>query len=65
MSGGVAYVYDEDAPLPPVATHPMVSMDKVHLTADQHTHDQSDWHDATATSSTSNVCFKTTTADRQ
>ncbi|MFM9900136.1 MAG: glutamate synthase-related protein [Polaromonas sp.] len=46
MSGGVAYVYDEDGKFATRCNTSMVSMDKVHLTADQHTHDQSDWHDA-------------------
>ena len=46
MSGGVAYVYDEDGKFATRCNTSMVSMDKVHLTADQHTHDLSDWHDA-------------------
>ena len=46
MSGGVAYVYDEDGKFSTRCNTAMVSMDKVHLTADQRTHDQSDWHDA-------------------
>jgi glutamate synthase (ferredoxin) len=46
MSGGVAYVYDEDGKFATRCNTSMVSMDKVHLTADQHTHDVSDWHDA-------------------
>ena len=46
MSGGVAYVYDEDGKFATRCNTAMVSMDKVHLTADQRTHDQSDWHDA-------------------
>ena len=46
MSGGVAYVYDEDGKFATRCNTSMVSLDKVHLTADQHTHDQSDWHDA-------------------
>ncbi|MBC7548013.1 MAG: glutamate synthase subunit alpha [Polaromonas sp.] len=45
MSGGVAYVYDEDGKFATRCNTSMVSMDKVHLTADQHTHDISDWHD--------------------
>ena len=46
MSGGVAYVYDEDGKFATRCNTAMVSMDKVHLTADPRTHDQSDWHDA-------------------
>jgi len=46
MSGGVAYVYDEDGKFATRCNTSMVSMDKVVTTAEQHTHDQSDWHDA-------------------
>jgi len=44
MSGGVAYVYDEDGKFATRCNTAMVSMDKVVTTAEQHTHDQSDWH---------------------
>ncbi len=44
MSGGVAYVYDEDGLFATRCNTSMVSMDKVVTTAEQHTHDQSDWH---------------------
>ncbi|MDQ3058091.1 MAG: glutamate synthase-related protein [Pseudomonadota bacterium] len=44
MSGGVAYVYDEDGQFATRCNTAMVSMDKVVTTAEQHTHDQSDWH---------------------
>ena len=44
MSGGVAYVYDEDGLFATRCNTSMVSMDKVVLTAEQHTHDASDWH---------------------
>ncbi|WP_426145624.1 glutamate synthase-related protein [Polaromonas sp. DSR2-3-2] len=44
MSGGVAYVYDEDGLFATRCNTAMVSMDKVVLTAEQHTHDHSDWH---------------------
>ena len=44
MSGGVAYVYDEDGKFATRCNTTMVSMDKVVTTAEQHTHDQSDWH---------------------
>ncbi|MDB5843806.1 MAG: glutamate synthase large subunit [Polaromonas sp.] len=44
MSGGVAYVYDEDGLFATRCNTSMVSMDKVVLTAEQHTHDHSDWH---------------------
>jgi glutamate synthase (ferredoxin) len=44
MSGGVAYVYDEDGKFATRCNTSMVSMDKVVTTAEQHTHDQSDWH---------------------
>ena len=44
MSGGVAYVYDEDGKFSTRCNTSMVSMDKVVTTAEQHTHDQSDWH---------------------
>ena len=46
MSGGVAYVYDEDGKFATRCNTAMVSMDKVVTTSEQHTHDQSDWHDA-------------------
>ncbi len=44
MSGGVAYVYDEDGQFATRCNTSMVSMDKVVTTAEQHTHDKSDWH---------------------
>ncbi len=44
MSGGVAYVYDEDGQFATRCNTSMVSMDKVVSTAEQHTHDVSDWH---------------------
>ena len=44
MSGGVAYVYDEDGLFATRCNTSMVSMDKVVLTAEQRTHDVSDWH---------------------
>ncbi|WP_309678514.1 glutamate synthase-related protein [Polaromonas sp.] len=44
MSGGVAYVYDEDGQFASRCNTAMVSMDKVISTADQHSHDKSDWH---------------------
>ncbi len=44
MSGGVAYVYDEDGKFATRCNTAMVSMDKVVLTAEQHTHDKADWH---------------------
>ena len=44
MSGGVAYVYDEDGKFASRCNTSMVSMDKVVTTADQHTHDRTDWH---------------------
>jgi glutamate synthase (ferredoxin) len=44
MSGGVAYVYDEDGKFASRCNTAMVSMDKVVTTAEQHTHDKSDWH---------------------
>ncbi len=44
MSGGVAYVYDEDGKFASRCNTAMVSMDKVVTTAEQHTHDNSDWH---------------------
>ena len=44
MSGGVAYVYDEDGKFATRCNTTMVSMDKVVTTAEQHTHDKSDWH---------------------
>ena len=44
MSGGVAYVYDEDGLFGTRCNMAMVSMDRVVTTAEQHTHDQSDWH---------------------
>ncbi|MEP6588332.1 MAG: glutamate synthase-related protein, partial [Polaromonas sp.] len=44
MSGGVAYVYDEDGQFASRCNTSMVSMDKVVTTAEQHSHDQSDWH---------------------
>ena len=46
MSGGVAYVYDEDGKFATRCNTSMVSMDKVVTTSEQHTHDKSDWHDA-------------------
>ena len=44
MSGGVAYVYDEDSQFATRCNTAMVSMDKVVLTSEQHTHDKADWH---------------------
>ena len=44
MSGGVAYVYDEDGKFATRCNTSMVSMDRVVTSAEQHTHDQSDWH---------------------
>ncbi len=44
MSGGVAYVYDEDGKFATRCNTSMVSMDRVVSTAEQHTHDKSDWH---------------------
>jgi len=44
MSGGVAYVYDEDGLFATRCNTSMVSMDKVVTTAEQHSHDASDWH---------------------
>ena len=44
MSGGVAYVYDEDGHFASRCNTSMVSLDKVVTTAEQHTHDASDWH---------------------
>ncbi|MGB4115346.1 MAG: glutamate synthase-related protein [Polaromonas sp.] len=44
MSGGVAYVYDEDGKFASRCNTSMVSLDKVVTTAEQHTHDKSDWH---------------------
>ncbi|CAN5551780.1 glutamate synthase-related protein [soil metagenome] len=44
MSGGVAYVYDEDGLFATRCNTSMVSMDRVVTTAEQHTHDKSDWH---------------------
>ena len=44
MSGGVAYVYDEDGKFATRCNTSMVSMDRVVTTAEQHTHDKSDWH---------------------
>ena len=44
MSGGVAYVYDEDGQFASRCNTSMVSMDRVVSTADQHSHDKSDWH---------------------
>jgi glutamate synthase (NADPH/NADH) large chain len=44
MSGGVAYVYDEDGHFASRCNTSMVSLDKVVTTAEQHTHEASDWH---------------------
>ena len=44
MSGGVAYVYDEDGLFASRCNTSMVSMDRVVTTAEQHTHDKADWH---------------------
>jgi glutamate synthase (ferredoxin) len=44
MSGGVAYVYDEDGQFATRCNTTMVSLDKVVTTAEQRTHDKSDWH---------------------
>jgi glutamate synthase (NADPH) large chain len=44
MSGGVAYVYDEDGKFATRCNTSMVSMDKVVSAADQRTHDRAEWH---------------------
>ena len=44
MSGGVAYVYDEDGLFATRCNTSMVSMDRVVTTSEQHTHDKADWH---------------------
>ena len=44
MSGGVAYVYDEDGQFATRCNTSMVSMEKVVTTAEQHTHDKAAWH---------------------
>ncbi len=44
MSGGVAYVFDEDGKFATRCNTTMVSMDRVMSTAEQHSHDTSDWH---------------------
>ncbi len=44
MSGGVAFVYDEDGLFATRCNTSMVSLDKVVTTAEQHTHDKADWH---------------------
>jgi glutamate synthase (NADPH) large chain len=44
MSGGVAYVFDEDGKFATRCNTAMVSMDRVMSTAEQHSHDTSDWH---------------------
>ena len=44
MSGGVAYVYDEDGQFASRCNTTMVSLDRVVLTSEQHLHDSSDWH---------------------
>lgn len=44
MSGGVAYVYDEDGLFATRCNTSMVSMDRIVSTAEQHTHDKADWH---------------------
>jgi glutamate synthase (ferredoxin) len=44
MSGGVAYVYNEDGQFASRCNTAMVSMDKVVSSADQHLHDKSGWH---------------------
>ena len=44
MSGGVAYVYDEDGLFATRCNTSMVSMDRVVTSAEQHTHDKADWH---------------------
>jgi len=44
MSGGVAYVYDEDGLFATRCNTSMVSLDRVVTTAEQHTHDKADWH---------------------
>lgn len=44
MSGGVAYVYDEDGLFATRCNTSMVSMDRIVTTAEQHTHDKADWH---------------------
>jgi len=44
MSGGVAYVYDEDGLFATRCNTSMVSMDRVVTTSEQHTHDKAEWH---------------------
>ncbi|MDB5892356.1 MAG: glutamate synthase subunit alpha, partial [Polaromonas sp.] len=44
MSGGVAYVYDEDGLFGTRCNTSMVSMDRVVTSAEQQTHDKADWH---------------------
>jgi glutamate synthase (ferredoxin) len=44
MSGGVAYVYDEDGLFATRCNTSMVSMDRVVTASEQHTHDKADWH---------------------
>ncbi|NMM11801.1 MAG: glutamate synthase subunit alpha [Polaromonas sp.] len=44
MSGGVAYVYDEDGQFATRCNTSMVSMDRVVTTAEQHSHDKADLH---------------------
>ena len=44
MSGGVAYVYDEDGKFATRCNTAMVSMDRVVTTAEQHSHDKAGWH---------------------
>jgi glutamate synthase (ferredoxin) len=44
MSGGEAYVFDEDGKFATRCNTTMVSMDRVMSTAEQHSHDTSDWH---------------------
>ena len=44
MSGGVAYVYDEDGLFATRCNTSMVSMDRIVTTTEQHTHDKADWH---------------------
>ncbi len=44
MSGGVAYVYDEDGQFASRCNTAMVSMDKVVTSSEQHLHDKADWH---------------------
>ena len=44
MSGGVAYVYDEDGQFSTRCNTSMVALENVVTTAEQHRHDKADWH---------------------